>query len=144
MKHFQVISAFLVPLALTSCGLRSQNLPTVEVELGGEIFLLEVAQTPNQQARGLMYRDSLPDNHGMLFPVDPPRPMQLWMKNVEFSLDMIFIADGEVVEIVEEAPPCSEDPCPLYGPDTVVDAVIEIKGGLANEVGVEVGYEPAI
>ncbi|MEL7313534.1 MAG: DUF192 domain-containing protein [Cyanobacteria bacterium J06559_3] len=120
----------------------AQALPiTAEVELGGRTVDLEVAETTEEQAIGLMFRESLADDRGMLFPVDPPRPASFWMWNVEIPLDMLFIANGEVVAIEVKVPPCLEEPsCPTYGPEGVpVDAVIEVRGGLAEDLGVEVG-----
>ena len=142
-----VVATIAIALAVSVTGCTSsapdkaQELPiTAEVELGGRTIDLEVARTPEEQAIGLMFRASLAAGRGMLFPVDPPRPVRFWMQNVEIPLDMLFIAEGEVVAIEENAPPCSEDPCPTYGPEGVpVDAVIEVRGGLAEDLGVEVG-----
>jgi uncharacterized membrane protein (UPF0127 family) len=92
-----------------------------------------------QQAMGLMYRTSLPDDRGMLFDFKPARLVNFWMKNCKISLDMIFLRDGVVEAIELSAPPCTADPCPTYGPDTAVDRVIELRGGRAAELGVKVG-----
>ncbi|MEG4209137.1 DUF192 domain-containing protein [Microcoleus sp. S13_B4] len=100
---------------------------------------LEVAKTPEQQAIGLMYRTSLADDRGMLFEFKPARWVNFWMKNCKISLDMIFLRDGVVEAIAAGTPPCTAEPCPTYGPDTVVDRVIELGGGRAAELGVKVG-----
>ena len=105
---------------------------------------LEVAKTTEQQAMGLMYRTSLPDDRGMLFEFKPARWVNFWMKNCQISLDMIFLRDGVVTAIEVSAPPCTADPCPTYGPDTMVDRVIELRGGRAAELGVKVGDRIAI
>jgi uncharacterized protein len=105
---------------------------------------LEVAKTPEQQAMGLMYRTSLPDNRGMLFEFKPARWVNFWMKNCQISLDMIFIRDGVVTAIQAGAPPCTAEPCPTYGPDTTVDRVIELRSGRAAELGLKVGDRIAI
>jgi len=94
---------------------------------------LEVAKTVEQQAMGLMYRTSLPDDRGMLFEFKPAQLVNFWMKNCKISLDMIFLRNG-VVEAIELSAPC-----PTYGPDTAVDRVIELRGGRAAELGVKVG-----
>lgn len=106
-----------------------------------KIFALEVAKTPEQQQLGLMYREFLPDNRGMLFEFNPPRPVSFWMKNCLINLDMIFMRDGVVQAITRDVPPCESDPCPTYGPPSrvVIDQVIEIRGGLAQEVGLKEG-----
>ena len=119
---------------------QGQKLPiTAEVEIGGELIKLEVARTPEEQAMGLMYREELAANRGMLFPLEPPRIPRFWMKNVEIPLDMIFISEGEVRAIAQDVPPCRETPCPTYGPDTVIDKVLELRGGRAEELQLEVG-----
>ncbi|MGB8691739.1 MAG: DUF192 domain-containing protein [Microcoleus sp.] len=105
---------------------------------------LEVAKTPEQQSMGLMYRTSLPDDRGMLFEFKPARWVNFWMKNCQISLDMIFLRDGVVTAIEAGAPPCTADPCPTYGPNTIVDRVIELRSGRAAELGLKVGDRIAI
>ncbi len=118
----------------------SQELPiTAQAEMAGQVIQLEVTQTPQQQALGLMYREALPDDRGMLFSFDSPRPVQFWMKNVPVPLDMVFLLNGEVQAIAASAPPCVNEPCPTYGPGTLVDQVIELRGGRAAELGLQTG-----
>ncbi|NEO85556.1 MAG: DUF192 domain-containing protein [Spirulina sp. SIO3F2] len=106
-----------------------------------EPILLEVARTPQQQMLGLMHRDraSLPENRGMLFPFERPRRAQFWMKNVKFSLDMLFISRGKIKAIAADVPPCVIQPCPVYGPDTPVEGVIELTGGQAAALNLRPG-----
>lgn len=118
----------------------AQQLPiTAQVEIEGETIELEVAKTPQQQAIGLMYREEIPVNRGMLFPMEPPRVPRFWMKNVVVPLDMIFIREGEVAAIAHQVPPCEEDPCPTYSPKMIIDQVLELRGGRAKELGLEIG-----
>jgi uncharacterized membrane protein (UPF0127 family) len=109
--------------------------------MGGEVIQLEVAETQEQQALGLMFRTEVPDDHGMLFPFDPPREVQFWMRNVSIDLDMVFLRDGKIVAIAENVPPCVTPSCPTYGPREPVDQVIELGGGRAAELGLTVGDE---
>lgn len=123
---------------------RGQRLPIeAYVSVGDRHLELEVARTPQQQAMGLMYREELPDDRGMLFPFNPPRPVNFWMKNVRINLDMIFLFEGEVVGLAADVPPCDTvaSRCPTYGPrgGVPVDAVLELRGGRAAELGIEVG-----
>ncbi|MEM1253648.1 MAG: DUF192 domain-containing protein [Cyanobacteria bacterium P01_H01_bin.21] len=117
-----------------------QLLPiTAQAIIAGETFDLEVAETPRQQQLGLMFRDTLPDNRGMLFPFSQPRRASFWMRNVPVGLDMIFLYQGEVQGIAE-APPCEVDPCPTYSPgNMLIDNVIELRIGRAAELGLEKG-----
>jgi uncharacterized membrane protein (UPF0127 family) len=100
---------------------------------------LEVAETPEQQELGLMYRTALPDDRGMLFPFSPPRPVTFWMKNTPVALDMVFLLKGVVKYIAASTPPCKFDPCPTYGTNTPIDQVIELRAGRADQLGLKVG-----
>jgi uncharacterized membrane protein (UPF0127 family) len=107
--------------------------------MGNELIELEIAKTPEQQQIGLMYRTSLADNRGMLFPFSPPRPVSFWMKNVSINLDMIFLRDGVIQAIESNVPPCQNDPCTTYGPNVEIDQVIELRGGRSAELKLKQG-----
>lgn len=127
--------------SVTASSPPGQQLPiTALVQFKDQVVELEVAQTRQQQAIGLMSRESLADNRGMLFPFNPPRSTSFWMKNVLIDLDMIFLREGEVIYIQQNAPPCQSFPCPTYGPKgEMIDQVIELRGGRAAELGVQTG-----
>lgn len=117
-----------------------QSLPiSAQVMLGEEMIDLEVATTAREQAIGLMFRPEIPDNRGMLFPFEPPRPVNFWMRNVQVPLDMVFLRQGEIVAIAHSVPPCTTTNCPTYGPDTPVDSVMELRGGRADELSLAEG-----
>lgn len=118
-----------------------QQLPisAVAVVPDGTKIELEVAQTPQQQKMGLMYRPALPDNRGMLFEFPSPFPASFWMKNVPVALDMVFMLNGKVQYIAASAPPCNTTPCPTYGPQTPINQVIELRSGRAAQLGLKVG-----
>ncbi|MEG3435494.1 DUF192 domain-containing protein [Pannus brasiliensis CCIBt3594] len=119
---------------------RGQMLPiTARAYIKDASIDLEVARTGEQQAIGLMYRSSLPKNRGMLFPFPEARYARFWMKNVSIPLDMIFLEKGVVRAVFIDVPPCSADPCPVYGPSVPIDSVIELAGGRARELGVKKG-----
>ena len=117
-----------------------QMLPiSAQASFSGQVVNLEVARTPFEQAVGLMFRTELPDDRGMLFSLNPPRVANFWMRNVFINLDMVFLRNGEVQAIFSNLPPCEIEPCPTYGPNTIVDQVIELRGGRATELGLRVG-----
>ena len=119
---------------------QGQQLPTTAIaKIDDTTIQLEVAETPQQQAIGLMFRESLADDRGMLFPFPSERTARFWMKNVPISLDMIFLNGDRVVGVASDVPPCEAEPCPVYGPNALVDGVIELRGGRAEELSVEVG-----
>jgi uncharacterized protein len=118
----------------------AQVLPvTAKAKIAGKTIKLEVAQTQEQQSLGLMFRKSLAYDHGMLFPFESERLASFWMKNVSISLDMVFLNDDRVVGIAVNVPPCTTQPCPIYGPNALVNQVIELRGGRAQELGVKAG-----
>ena len=121
---------------------RGQMLPiTGQAFIKETVINLEIAQTPEQQSMGLMFRDALPDDRGMLFPFAEARVARFWMNNVPVPLDMIFIKEGKVFAIANSVPPCTSKPqdCPLYGPDIPVDSVLELKAGRAKSLGLAIG-----
>lgn len=100
-------------------------------------FRVEVAGTPQEQARGLMFRTSMGDNEGMIFPRDTPRPASFWMKNTVIPLDIIFIGgDNRVLNIAANTTPYSLDPVPSAGPAL---AILELNGGRAAQLGIKAG-----
>jgi uncharacterized protein len=100
-------------------------------------FKVENAADPEQQARGLMFRTSLADDAGMIFPFALPRPASFWMKNTVIPLDIIFIdTNGRIESIAENTVPYSLDPVKSQGD---AKAVLELRGGLTKELGIKAG-----
>jgi len=104
---------------------------------GVHVFSVELATTDEERERGLMFRKELPDGHGMLFDFETDRNVAMWMKNTLIPLDMIFIrADGRIANIAESTEPMSTRVIPSRG---LVRAVLEVAGGTAKRLGIEVG-----
>lgn len=102
-------------------------------------FKVEVARTPQEQARGLMFRTEMGPNEGMLFPYDQPRTLSFWMKNTVLSLDIVFIGpDQRVINIAAETVPYSEESVLSDGPAI---AALELNGGRAAELGIVPGAQ---
>ncbi len=98
---------------------------------------IEVADTPEKQALGLMFRTALADNAGMLFTHGAPSELTMWMRNTYIPLDMVFIrADGTVHRIEARTEPLSERIITSGGP---VIAVLELAGGAAERLGLKPG-----
>jgi uncharacterized membrane protein (UPF0127 family) len=101
---------------------------------------VEVAATDAARARGLMFRERLAEDEGMLFTFDVPRRYGFWMKHVRVPLDIIWLdAGGRVVWIVESAPPCPAEPCPMYAPRVEASFVVELAAGFARRHGIAPG-----
>ena len=129
-------SASEAPLERSPAGLDQVPL-TITSSNGEHRFTVEVARTPEEQAQGLMNRNSVPPDRGMIFPYDPPAQVSFWMKNTLVPLDMIFIgADGTIGRIAANTTPMSLDPVASIDP---VSAVLEIAGGRAAELGIKQG-----
>ena len=106
----------------------------------GVCFDTEIAVTDAERSRGLMYRDALAKDHGMLFVFPGEGLHRFWMKNTRIELDIIFIAaDRRVVSISHRAQPCRKEPCDLYSPEGDAAYVLEIAGGLATGYGFVAG-----
>lgn len=109
-------------------------------------FTAEVALTPEEKARGLMFRETMAPFHGMLFVYEHPQRVSFWMRNTLISLDMVFVdATGTVRNVHPNATPQSDTAIPGGSDD--IQFVFEINGGLAAMLGLTAGAEiqhPAI
>ncbi len=100
-------------------------------------FEVELALTAGQRSQGLMHRQSMPADHGMLFDFGENRPVAMWMKNTPLPLDMLFIQrDGVISHIHKRAVPFSESIIDSRGP---VAYVLELNGGRTDELGIGIG-----
>ena len=123
-------------LDASDAGLRQTRL-CIETADGTLPFTIELAETPEEQARGLMFRTELDDDSGMLFPFPRERVASFWMKNTVIPLDLLFIRrDGTIESIAANAIPYDESPLASGEP---VIAVLELRGGLAAEKGITPG-----
>ncbi len=114
---------------------------TIELRQNGvqAEFGIELAITPQEQAQGLMFRESMPQFNGMLFINERPRRVSFWMKNTLIPLDILFIDETGVVKTIKHsATPL--DLTPIPGGDHI-QYVLEINGGLANLLGLSEGAE---
>jgi uncharacterized membrane protein (UPF0127 family) len=124
-----------IPDSGAQTGLREEPL-TIRSANGEHAFTVEIAATPEEQERGLMFRRSLAPDRGMIFPYSPPADVSFWMKNTLIPLDMLFVrSDGTIVRIAT-AKPLDETTIPAGEP---VVAVLEIGGGRAASLGIREG-----
>ncbi len=100
-------------------------------------FTYELADTPEKQEKGLMFRTSLPDMHGMLFVFETPRIAHFWMKNTLIPLDMLFAdASGKILYIHAMATPESRE---IISSGVPAKSVFEVNGGTAKRLGIHIG-----
>jgi len=110
------------------------------VVLGGERFSVELAQTQEKQALGLMFRDSLEADHGMLFLFPGEGMRSFWMKNTRIPLDIFYFdAELKLVSVAENARPCRTRQCPGYPSKGPAKYVLELNAGKAAELGMKEG-----
>jgi YVTN family beta-propeller protein len=105
---------------------------------------VEVPDDQEEFMRGLMFRQHLPWNAGMLFAFNDEDPQTFWMKNTLIPLDMIFVdSDSKIVDIVENVPPCKQDECPTYSSKEPAQHVLEVNAGFVQDKGVKIGDQLA-
>jgi len=96
------------------------------------VVLVEVASDEETRSQGLMYRDQLAENRGMIFLFQQPGEYPFWMKNTLIPLDMIWMdAQHRIVHIAHDVQPCKADPCPNYPPNAQASSVLELAAGVA-------------
>jgi len=137
-RHLIVLLILLAPAQAPGADLEFETTPLAINSTGGRLaFEVELAATAEQRRQGLMFRDSLEDGHGMLFDFGRTAPVTMWMRNTYIPLDMLFIdADGQIRRIVENTQPLSDAVIGSGGP---VRAVLELRGGVSAELGIQAG-----
>jgi uncharacterized protein len=127
---------FLLAVGVPAC--RSEPRVIISTKSGKERAVrVEIAGTPVKREMGLQYRNELADDQGMLFLFPREEVLAFWMRNTPIPLDMIFIgSDMKIVGIVHEAVPFSLTARSVGAPSRFV---LEIKGGLAKQGGIEAG-----
>lgn len=109
----------------------------IETEAGSHSFTVELANTDASRTRGMMHRESMDDDAGMLFDFEETDFQSIWMRNTLISLDIVFVReDGRIAKIVTNAQPLSLRP---MSSDIPVSAVLELRGGRTLELGIDPG-----
>jgi uncharacterized protein len=151
-KTFLILSLLLVS---TACAKQNQILtapPTVtsqynyshKLQIGSTNLSVEVADTPGEMTQGLSDRKSMAENQGMLFDFGSTKSATaFWMKDMNFNLDFIWIADGKVAGITANIPRpnSAQDPLPYYYPPLPVNQVVEVNAGWAENNKIKTGDE---
>lgn len=103
-------------------------------------FDLEIAENFETRSLGLMFREHLARDQAMLFIFPEAGSHGFWMKNTLIPLDIIWLNESlEIVFIKHQAQPCQNGECPVFRPTTPAQYVLEIKGGLAEELDLKIG-----
>jgi uncharacterized membrane protein (UPF0127 family) len=107
-----------------------------ETDEGARSFTIEIADDPGERSRGLMFRQEMDNDHGMLFVFEESQPVGFWMRNTPLPLDLVFIGQDGKVRAIERGEPFSEAP---IAPGESVQFVLELNAGTAAEAGIENG-----
>ena len=133
---FVVLLASLFNATAAEADMRRETL-TLVTQAGQREISIEIADTPEEKSRGLMFRPKIPELTGMLFPYGTPQEITMWMKNTFASLDMVFIrGDGIIHRIETNTEPMSEKVIASQGD---VTAVLELAAGSAVKLGLRAG-----
>jgi hypothetical protein len=136
-----IACALALLTTLPSCTQAGEGLIAIQLP-GGEIIQAEIADTMKKRAEGLMYREHLAKDHGMLFTFDQAQPWTFWMKNTKIPLDIIWMNEKkQIIHIARNVPICTrtDDGCPQYQPNDPAMYVLELGGGEAERLKLEKG-----
>lgn len=101
---------------------------------------MEIAKTTKEIKSGLMHRESLDSDKGMLFVYEEEKPHSFWMKNTLIPLDIIWLNKNKnIVHINKNTQPCYKDPCPSLYPNQNASYVIEINASISDKLRLKVG-----
>lgn len=155
MKKFWIQFAFLVAVILGSLYLSfrtdlsqlplpiSKQAEVKRIKVASTIINAEIADTPKLRTQGLAGREKLASDSGVLFIFSESKKYQFWMKNMKLAIDMIFISDGNVVDILKNVPPptlgTKDEALPIYQPVLPVNMVLEVGSGFVDANGIKLG-----
>jgi hypothetical protein len=140
-RSWSAVCAALLAVCFIATSLSASAFETsslvIDTESGEHSFTIEMAVTPSERGRGLMFRKFMADDAGMLFDFGEDDEASMWMQNTYLPLDMVFIkANGTVHRIARGTTPFSTEIISSKGP---VRAVLELNAGIADKIGLKHG-----
>ena len=132
-------------LLLPACGGSSADpsgdAPVLVFDPGGRAIEIsvEVADTPDERQRGLMGREALPEDAGMVFLHGEPVTSGFWMKDTLIPLSVAFWDRSETIGAILDMEPCEAEPCTVYSPGITWIGAVEVNQGFFQDSGIEVG-----
>lgn len=141
MKIFQSLLAILFIFLFAGCNFfANDNKLVFQTDNGTHTYKVEIADEKSERTKGLMYRESLDEDKGMIFVYEEEVKPAFWMKNTLIPLDMVFMdKDSKVVDYFVNVPPCEADPCPHYIPNNNAQYVVELNAGQVGKMGLQRG-----
>src|SRR5262245_13676520 len=120
----------------------ASNLPTTTIVISGHIKVeAEIAYTDEARMQGLMFREFLAPDAGMLFVFEEPDVQGFWMKNTKIPLDLIWLIQRKEIVYAVTADPCKKDPCDSYKPMQKAKYVLELNAGFLKKHGLGLGTQ---
>jgi uncharacterized membrane protein (UPF0127 family) len=133
-----VVWLFVGIVFISACSQKTSDL-TIHTAAGDHRLQVEVAKNAVAQQRGLMYRQSLGKDSGMLFIFDEQQPLTFWMKNTLIPLDILFISSDLVIVDIMTMQPCTFDPCPVYTSKRPARYALEVNAGYVHAHAIKIG-----
>jgi uncharacterized protein len=136
----RMLCVWTLMLAAAGCGAetppRWTALPTISTTVNGTTLTLEVADDDQERARGLMYRESMPPDHGMVFIWSSPQPRSFYMRDTLIPLDIVFLDPARRIVDIRQMKPLDQTSIPSAAP---AQYAIELNAGTARRLGLSVG-----
>lgn len=155
MKKFTIQTIFLVIIIFLSLAVATSKISTPlpflqpreeipgEIKIGNTKIQVEIADTKDKRSQGLGGKESLASSSGMLFIFPKADKYSFWMKGLKFPLDLIWIRNDVVVDIIKNAKPPQpnqkDETLPIYLPREPVDMVLEVNGGFVDSHSIQIG-----
>jgi uncharacterized membrane protein (UPF0127 family) len=134
------ITAIILIVAISAGYFVFRSPNSNKIRISGVVLSVELATTPDQQAKGLSGRDSLPPDHGMLFVFNTDDYWSFWMNGMRFPLDILwFNSNKQAVFYEQDLQPCGPDGCPAFSPTSKAIYVLEVNAGFMAAHNVSLG-----
>lgn len=137
MKKYLLL--FLIIVTISSGCLDTGN-DVARITINDVYVDAEVADSTLERVRGLMYRENIGETEGMFFIFDSEDNHSIWMKNMKFPIDIIWVDENmSIVHIKHNVPPCKEEDCPTYPPSKPAKYVLEVKANFTEQNNIKIG-----
>lgn len=135
----KLIITTLTLLILTSCTSQNTPLPQTKIKINNVIINAEIATTQEEQAKGLGGKIKLGENDGVLFVYPEKTDLTFWMKDMNFPIDIIWIADNKIVDISPNIPLFTSGEITTIQTNQQINSVLEVNAGFANKHKIKIG-----
>ncbi len=140
MKQVKRVIVLAVLFWALACVFSASQIKLIPLYIGSEKFTVEIADTNEKWLTGMMHREFIPDDFGMLFVSDSDQYRSFWMKNCLVRLDIIFLdSNKQIINMHLNVPPCKSEPCAGYPSRRPARYVLELRGNRARELKLKPG-----